>query len=212
VKAGKYEIAGTADGYEPSEQEVEVGAGQVARSELRLKALPAAVQVAKRVVSLKDAFQRPEELEEKPGPWLTGTSSKFLDLRRAKKYDLTFLDPAATPGHYNGLTRRRPKLQWRIVVSPVDATTLFPNAEISYELEGNQLTRKVKADGKSTKATATANVADGQSAYSLSVVADGSGVRITARDGRVLDEFADARFDWTRAIVGVRGDTYFVVR
>ncbi len=212
VKAGKYEVLLKADGYEPSQQEFEVASGGVVEADWHLRPLPQTPTPRAVAESPKDRFQHPEELEEKPGPWLTGNSGRFLALRPAKKYTLTFLTPAAMPGRFNALTgKHRPK--WNVVVRQFDGRhSLLQDAEIEYELEEHQLMRKVKVDGKVAKSKATADFADGQFAYTVDVMLQGDGIRTMTRDGKLLDQFTDNRFDWANPTVAIKGDTFFVVR
>lgn len=198
VPAGSYEVSVTEEKYEPRTIQVNVPAGDAVQASVHLVAialptLPAAVH------STKDFFARPGELQAPVDNWYTGKTNTFLTLKPSEKYTFSFLEPSKTP------VKHRPKrLEWRV--------SIYPEAEISYELDAHELTRRLKVDSRITKTTYKVDISDGQSAYSVVVVLERDGVKITKADGSQVDKFTDSRFDWPHAAISVKGDAFFVVR
>jgi serine/threonine-protein kinase len=198
VAAGSYEISVTAEKYEPKTIQVNVTAGIAAQASVHLVAT-ATPKPPPAVRSTKDFFARPGELQAPVDNWYTGKTNAFLTLKPAEKYTFTFLDPGKIP------VKHKPKrLEWRV--------SIYPDAEISYELDAHELTRRVKADSRVPKTAAKVNVSDGQSAYSVVVTLEPHGVKITKADGSMVDEFTDSRYDWPHAAISIKGDAFFVVR
>ncbi len=198
VKAGIYEVSGAAVGYESANMQINLGAGEVAQASLHLPALatpkpPAADRLT------KDFFVHPEELQAQYRDWYTGKSNRFLELKPANRYVFTFLAPDMMP------TKHKPKgFEWRINVGS--------EAEIVYELDAQQLTRRIKAGLRSDKMTTGVNASDGHSAYSLVITFEPHGLKIAKRDGTVVDSLSNGRYDWSRATMAIKGDAFFVVR
>ncbi len=197
VKAGSYEISASAAGFESVTKEVTVNSGEVAAADLRLAAI--VVPVTPKQVSTPEYFVSPSEILKQPNNWFSALVPKFFALKPAVKYNLVLLAQDAMP------TRHKPKhFEWHV--------TAGRNAEIGYELDAQQLTRKVKADGKIVKSSQKVHAAEGSSAYAVTIVTEQHAVRIMRRDGTVLDEFTDPANDWSLAQVALKGDAFFVMR
>ncbi len=198
VRAGTYEVSAKAPAFKDSQVQIVVGAGEVAAAELRLTAISAPPPPA-HVKSTLDFLVSPDEVKKESTNWFTGISGKFIALKRSATYDVVFLAPKLMT------TPRKPKhFAWQIVVGP--------NTELEYELDGQQLVRKVKIDGKTSKAGAKVNALEGSSIYPIMIVTEPHVVRITKKDGAVLDEFVDNGNDWSRGAVSIKGDAFFVMR
>ena len=198
VKAGAYEITAKADKYEPASRNVSISPGEVGRVEIGLK-LGVVDKPAIDPSPWKKYFQHPDQVKEAEGKWLTGDTSAFVPLRSGSQFTLTFLKPDRVP-----LKHKSKRIEWHIL--------LYPNAEIDYELDGQQLTRRTKAGGKTAKSSAKANAADSDSLYSVVVTLEAHRIEIKRKDGMLLDGYVDDQYDWSRAIVAIRGDQFFVVR
>ena len=108
-------------------------------------------------------------------------------------------------GRINSSGIRKPRhLEWIV--------SLDGDNRISYSLDGQQLTRKVKLGGSESKQTEQADAAEGASAYSLLLSLEAHRFQIKSKRGAILDEFTDGQHDWSRARIGIKGDALFLVR
>ena len=198
VKAGTYEISATASGFVPRTKELTVSSGEVATAELRLAAIVMPTPPV-REKPTPEFFASPDEIQEQLNKWFTGKTSKFLALKPASTYNVVFLAPDLMP------TRHKPRhFEWHVAAGP--------NTEVDYELDAQQLTRKVKTDGKTVRSSGKVRAAQGLSAYEVVITTQSHVIRITRRDGSMLDEYLDADNNWSRAAVAIKGDAFFVLR
>jgi tetratricopeptide (TPR) repeat protein len=198
VKAGSYEVSAKADKYESASRTVNISPGEVGTAEIELHP-----KVEKKADSdpppWKKYFKNPDQVKVAERNWLTGETGAFVPLHAGSQFTLTFLKPERVP-----LKRKSKRIEWHIL--------LHPNAEVNYELDGQQLTRKTKVDGKTAKSSAKANAAENDSIYSVILTLDAHRIEVKSKDGALLDAYVDNRHDWSRAVVAIRGDQFFVVR
>jgi hypothetical protein len=198
VRAGTYEVAAKAPNFEESKMQVAVGSGEVATADLRLSPIKIPI-IPQPPKSTPEFLVSPDEIQKESNNWFTGRSGKFLALKRAAAYDVVFLAPKLMT------TSRKPKhFAWQVI--------LGPNTQLDYELDGQQLARKLKIDGKTSKSSAKVNASEGSSIYPVIIKTEPHAVRITKRDGTVLDEFPDSTNDWSKASVAIKGDAFFVLQ
>src|SRR5262249_6354931 len=148
--AGNYEIKVEAEGYKPEIRQFPLTAGDSPRISIRLqsKGTPSSAILS----TTKAFFQRPDDVVKTDQEWYTGSNGDFLTLRPRAEFTLTFLKPDRAHIKHKGK-----KLEWR--------ASIYPDAEVDYELENDQLTRRVKANGKTTKNSVKVGAPSGDSSY-----------------------------------------------
>ena len=126
---------------------------------------------------------------------LGGSNAGFLELRLRTTFTFNLLRPDRAPRH-------KKKLEWRI--------SKYPDASVGYELEGQQLTRTVKINGKPKKTKTSVDAANGDF-FTVKLGLEAHKAVLKSKNGAILDEFTDDQHDWSQAVVAIKGDQVFTV-